>query len=81
MIPRPLYGGGAAAFRDADVIALGRFRFAARWRVAGLAKGVTIHVFGPARGMNEEVLRFDCFDQPAHYRLGWSYRDEPFILD
>jgi len=58
---------------------LGRFEFKAAFREVAGDQGVTIHVFGPAGGKREEVLRFDCFERQPHYHLGWSYRDQPFI--
>ncbi len=60
-------------------IALGRFRFRVAYRTVEGDGGLTIHVFGPRAGAEEEVLRFDCFRDCPHYHLGWSYRDERFI--
>jgi hypothetical protein len=49
------------------------------YRHAGDDEGLTLHVFGPAAGGEQEVLRFDCFRRQPHYHLGWSYRDEPLV--
>jgi hypothetical protein len=66
----------ASSQRD---VVLGRYRFRAVYRQVATDEGPAIHVFGPAGGSDEEVLRFDCFQSEAHYHLGWSYRDVPFI--
>lgn len=74
------YTGQAANLIGSNPVRLGRFEFYPVWRETPKASGVTIHVFGPRSGAREEVLRFDCFDLPAHYHLGWSYLDRPFIV-
>lgn len=74
-----LFPGDKAAPSTGNDIALGRFRFRVVYRFAGDDQGLTIHVFGPRLGSEEEVLRFDCFRNQPHYHLGWSYRDERFI--
>ncbi len=74
-----LFPGEKAAPSTGNDIALGRFKFRVVYRIAGDDQGLTIHVFGPRLGSEEEVLRFDCFRNQPHYHLGWSYRDERFI--
>ncbi len=74
-----LFPGEEAAPDIGDDIVLGRFRFRVVYRIAGDDQGVAIHIFGPRLGVEEEVLRFDCFHHQPHYHLGWSYRDERFI--
>lgn len=73
-----LFAGEKAAPSTGKDIVLGRFRFRVVYRIAGDDQGITIHVFGPRSGSEEEVLRFDCFRDKPHYHLGWSYRDERF---
>lgn len=75
---RAAYASGDHA-KGSETVTLGRFRFAVAWRAAGARRGQVLHVFGPVSGRAEEVLRFDCLDQAAHYHLGWSYRDEPMV--
>lgn len=73
------YRGTAPNLDGVRPIELDRFSFYAVWRDTERASGVTLHVFGPRHENTEEVLRFDCFDAPAHYHLGWSYLDRPFV--
>ena len=75
---RAAYASGDHA-KGSETVTLGRFRFAVAWRATGARRGPVLHVFGPVSGRGEEVLRFDCLDQAAHYHLGWSYRDEPMV--
>ncbi|MEO1324154.1 MAG: hypothetical protein AAFV59_14225 [Pseudomonadota bacterium] len=75
-----LYAGQVPHLIGLQPVVLGRFDFYAVWREVQKASGITIHVFGPRRGDREEVLRFDCFDLPAHFHLGWSYLDQPYII-
>jgi hypothetical protein len=70
--------GEAAPHNHPDDIPLQRFWLRVVYRRAGDDEGLTIHVFGPAAGSRQEVLRFDCFRSQPHYHLGWSYRNEPF---
>jgi len=86
-MPKPLisetasqYAGQTANLIGLTPMKLGRFEFYSVWRETPKASGVTIHVFGPRVGDREEVLRFDCFDLPAHYHLGWSYLDRPYVI-
>lgn len=66
---------------------IGDFTFGLTHRDVGGDGGLTLHVFGPVRGKEEEILRFDCFRTKPHYHIGFSYRsyealdiksDEPF---
>ena len=56
---------------------VGPYRLAMVYRHVTGDQGPTIHVFGPVRGQNREILRFDCFDNVPHVHLGISYLDEP----
>lgn len=76
---KTLFPGQPAAADRGDDIAVGRFRFRLVHRRVEGDQGLAIHVFGPRKGVEEEVLRFDCFLNQPHYHLGWSYRDERFI--
>ena len=72
------------AGQEADLTAAVRevvppYEFALVHRDVGTDRGLTLHVFGPVQGAQEEILRFDCFRHAPHYHLGWSYRDEPFV--
>ena len=58
--------------------AIGRFRIRVVYRRVANDEGVTLHVHGPTTSGDEEVLRFDCFENQPHYHLGFSYRQEPF---
>jgi hypothetical protein len=58
---------------------VGPYRLAVEHREVSGDGGLTIHVFGPKDGAEEEILRFDCFRAAPHYHLGLSYRDEPHI--
>ena len=59
----------------------GRFRYEVAFRELGDDRGLAIHVFGPTESSSEqEVLRFDCFENQPHYHLAWSYRNDPFIV-
>jgi hypothetical protein len=60
-------------------IAIGRFRIRLVYRRNDIDEGLTVHVFGPAGGRDEEMLRFDCFRAQPHYHLAWSYREAPFV--
>lgn len=52
---------------------LGRFVFSTEYRDVGSDRGVTIRVLGPtASSQQEEVLRFDCFENNPHYHVGFS---------
>ena len=77
---KPIYGGEAAQLNGASPVRFGRFTMYAVWRVASDLAGVTLHIYGPRTGVEEEVLRFDCFDAPPHYHLGWSYLDTPYVV-
>jgi hypothetical protein len=59
----------------------GRFRFKVAFRELADDRGLAIHVFGPTSNSSEEeeVLRFDCFENQPHYHLAWSYRNDPLI--
>ncbi len=58
---------------------VGPYRFSLEHRDVGGDGGLTIHVFGPKNGNDEELLRFDRFRTAPHYHLGLSYRDAPSI--
>lgn len=52
---------------------LGRFVFSMEYRDVGNDKGLTLRVLGPtASSPQEEVLRFDCFENQPHYHVGFS---------
>ena len=46
----------------------------------GAEQGPSVHVFGDVDGVEEEILRFDCFDQTPHYHYGFSYIDQPQVM-
>lgn len=58
---------------------IGRFKITLEFRDVGTDRGLSIHVFGPADGNIEEVLRFDCFEDQPHYHTAFSYRKNPLI--
>jgi hypothetical protein len=64
----------------AKEIPAGPYRLSVEHREVSDDGGLTIHVFGPRDGAEEEILRFDCFRKTPHYHLGLSYRDEPHIV-
>ena len=52
---------------------LGRFVFSTEYRDVGNDKGLTLRVLGPtASSPQEEILRFDCFENQPHYHVGFS---------
>ena len=57
----------------------GPYRLSVEHREVSQDGGLTIHVFGPKDGNDEELLRFDCFRTTPHYHVGLSYRDAPQI--
>ena len=57
--------------------AVGPYKLAMAYRQFSVDEGLTIHVFGPVEGEEQEILRFDCFRNHPHYHLGFSYLDEP----
>lgn len=57
--------------------AVGPYKLAMAYRQFSVDEGLTIHVFGPVEGEEQEILRFDCFKNHPHYHLGFSYLDEP----
>lgn len=58
---------------------VGPYRLSVEHREVSEDGGLTIHVFGPKDGNDEELLRFDCFRKTPHYHLGLSHRDAPHI--
>ena len=58
---------------------VGRFTLGLQHRDLGEQHGPAIHVFGPVKDKQEEILRFDCFNVDPHYHLAWSYEKRPFI--
>ena len=55
---------GQPADRTAlDLIHAGALSFAIEYRFVGKEQGPSVHVFGPRNGIDEEILRFDCFDK------------------
>ena len=73
------YRGHAADLKSAYVEQVGVYELALIHRNVDGDQGLTLHVFGPVDGKQEEILRFDCFETTPHYHLGWSYQDLPFI--
>ena len=71
---------GQSADRTAlDLIHAGTLSFAIEYRFVGKEQGPSVHVFGPRNGIDEEILRFDCFDKVPHYHYGFSYIDQPMV--
>ena len=56
---------------------VGPYKLALAYRAFSVDEGLTIHVFGPVDGEEQEILRFDCFKNHPHYHLGFSYLDVP----
>ena len=56
---------------------VGPYKLALAYRHVTVDEGLTIHVFGPVDGEEQEILRFDCFRNRPHYHLGFSYLDAP----
>jgi|GEM_PF-2433692 len=60
--------------------AIERFSISVEYRAVEGDQGLAIHIYGPTEDSeNQEILRFDCFENEPHYHLGWSYRQTPFI--
>ena len=55
------------------------YAFVLRYRDVEVDEGLTIQVYGPVQGRQEEILRFDCFRETPHYHLAFSYEDRRFI--
>ena len=69
--------------RRCDRITVGDLSFAVEYRHVGEEQGPTVHVFGDVDGVEEEILRFDCFDcfdRTPHYHYGFSYIEQPLVL-
>ncbi len=62
---------------DAVENTVGPYKLAMVYRRVTADEGPTIHVFGPVEGEQQEILRFDCFENRPHYHLGFSYLDAP----
>ena len=71
---------GQPADRDAlDRMTVGDLSFAVEYRHVGEEQGPSVHVFGDVDGVEQEILRFDCFDRTPHYHYGFSYIDQPQV--
>lgn len=73
------FRGRAADRASLDLLEVGDLSFAVEYRHVGGEQGPSVHVFGPVDGVDEEILRFDCFDQTPHYHYGFSYIDQPMV--
>lgn len=62
-------------------IPAGVLKFGIEYRHLQGDRGICIHVFGEVNGREEEVLRFDCFEQAPHYHYAWSTNDQYVPLD
>ena len=72
---------GQPADRDElDRMTVGDLSFAVEYRHVGEEQGPSVHVFGDMDGVEQEILRFDCFDRTPHYHYGFSYIDQPQVL-
>ena len=72
---------GQPADREAlDRMTVGDLSFAVEYRHVGEQQGPSVHVFGDMDGVEQEILRFDCFDRTPHYHYGFSYIDQPQVL-
>ena len=72
---------GQPADREAlDRMTVGDLSFAVEYRHVGEEQGPSVHVFGDVDGVEQEILRFDCFDRTPHYHYGFSYIDQPQVL-
>ena len=68
--------------KDPIVIDAGAVRFAIRYRDEIMDdQGVGIQVLSDVDGEEQEVLRFDCFDQHPHYHYGPAKTNERLYLD
>lgn len=74
------FRGQAADCEALDRITVGDLSFAVEYRHVGEQQGPTVHVFGDVDGVEEEILRFDCFDRTPHYHYGFSYIEQPLVL-
>lgn len=73
------FGGHPADRATLELIEAGDLSFAIEYRHVGAEEGPSVHVFGPVEGVDEEILRFDCFDKVPHYHYGFSYIDQPMV--
>jgi hypothetical protein len=63
-------------------IEAGPLKFALQYRKEIMTdQGVCIQVIGQVNGEDEEILRFDCFDQTPHYHYGTQKKNERINLD
>lgn len=74
------FGGQPADRAALDVLNVGKLSFAVEYRHVGEESGPSVHVFGGVGGVDEELLRFDCFNRTPHYHYGFSYIDQPMTL-
>ena len=73
------FSGDPARLKGAFAQTVGPYTFGLVSRRVGDDGGHTIHVMGPVKGQEEEVLRFDCFEKQPHYHVGFSHRDGPIV--
>lgn len=73
------FAGDPARLEEAYTERLGPFTLGLIHRKVAGDQGYTIHVMGPVEGSEEEVLRFDCFENGPHYHLGVTNRDGPVV--
>ena len=65
-----------------NVIEAGPLKFALQYRKEIMDdQGVCIQVATAVDGRDEEILRFDCFDQDPHYHYGTEKKNERIHLD
>lgn len=62
-------------------ISAGPLTFGVEYRHLQNDEGLCIHVFWDRNGMQEELLRFDCFERAPHYHYAWSTNDQLVPLD
>ena len=67
---------------DKAVVDAGALSFTIRYRKEIMDdQGICIQVSTDVGGVDEEVLRFDCFDQKPHYHYGTAKKNERIHLD
>ena len=62
-------------------IEAGAVTFALQYRALMPDQGVSIQVVGCVDGKEQEILRFDCFDQRPHYHYDPEDKNERYDLD
>ncbi len=64
------------------IIEAGPIKFALRYRQEIMDdQGLGIQVLSEINGKDEEILRFDCFDQHPHYHYGPAKQNERLYMD